>query len=51
MNWLWALGAIVLIAVIYEVNQKVGLGLALVAVMAMALTYARKNPISFERSV
>jgi hypothetical protein len=46
---LWAIGAIVLIATVYEVNKKVGLGLFVLALMGMALTYVRNNNISFER--
>jgi hypothetical protein len=46
---LWALGAIVLIATVYEVNKKVGLGLFVLALMGMALTYVRNNDIQFTR--
>lgn len=48
---LWAAGAIVLIATIYEINRKVGVGLFILALMAMALTYVKNNPISFERKL
>lgn len=48
MNWLWAIGAILLISTVYEINRKVGIGLAILALMAMSLTYVRKYGISFE---
>lgn len=48
---LWALGAIVLIATVYEVNKKIGLGLFVLALMAMVYTYVKNNNISFERPV
>ena len=48
---LWAIGAILLIATVYEVNRKVGIGLFILALMAMALTYVRNNNISFTRPV
>jgi hypothetical protein len=39
----------VLIATVYEVNKKVGLGLFVLALMGMALTYVRNNDIQFTR--
>lgn len=48
---LWAIGAILVIATVYEINRKVGIGLFILALMAMALTYVRDNKVSFERSV
>jgi len=48
---LWAIGAIILVATIYEVNRKVGVGLFILALMAMALTYVRNNNIQFARPV
>lgn len=47
----WALGAIVLIATVYEINRKVGIGLFILALMAMVGVYVRNNKISFERPV
>ena len=46
---LWAIGAIVVIATVYEVNRKIGIGLFVLALMAMALTYVRDNDIQFTR--
>lgn len=37
---LWAIGAILLIATIYEINRKVGVALAILAIMGMLLTGA-----------
>lgn len=48
---LWAIGAIILIATVYEINRKVGIGLFILAMMGMALTYIRDNQISFERKL
>ena len=48
---LWAIAAIVVIATVYEVNRKVGTGLFILALMAMALTYVRDNSIQFTRSL
>ena len=48
---LWAIGAIVLIATIYEVNRKIGIGLFILALMAMALTYVKNNDIQFTRKL
>lgn len=39
---LWAIGAILLIATIYEVNRKVGIALAILAVMGMLLIGAQR---------
>jgi hypothetical protein len=46
---LWAIGAILVIATVYEINRKVGVGLFILALMAMALTYVRDNNIQFTR--
>lgn len=48
---LWAIGAIILIATIYEVNRKVGIALTVLALMAMALTYVPRFGLRFETSV
>ena len=48
---LWAIGGIVLIATVYEVNRKVGIGLFIVALMAMIWTYIRNNPIEYQTPV
>jgi hypothetical protein len=48
---LWAIGAIVVIATVYEINPKVGMGLFILALMAMALTYVRDNNIQFTRKL
>lgn len=48
---LWAIGAIILIATIYEVNRKVGIALTVLALMAMALTYVPRFGLRFEASV
>jgi len=46
---LWAIGAIVLIATVYEVNRKIGIGLFILALMAMTLKYVKDNDIQFTR--
>jgi hypothetical protein len=46
---LWAIGGIVLIATIYEVNRKIGIGLFILALMAMSLKYVKDNDIQFTR--
>lgn len=46
---LWAVGAIVLIATVYEVNRKIGTGLFILALMAMSLKYVKDNSIQFTR--
>lgn len=51
MGAFWAVGAIVLIATAYEVNRTIGLGLFVLALMAMALTYVKNNDIQFTRKL
>ena len=46
---LWAIGAIILITTVYDVNRKIGIGLFILALMTMALVYVRNNKIEFTR--
>lgn len=48
---IWAILAIVVIATIYEVNKKIGIGLFVLALLAMALTYVQNNNIQFTRFI
>jgi hypothetical protein len=48
---LWAIGGIIVIATIYEVNRKAGLALAVIALMGMALTYIPRFGLRFETGV
>ena len=45
---LWAIGAIIVIATVYELNPKIGVGLTVIVLMAMVYTYFSKNPVSYE---
>lgn len=42
MNWLWAIGAILVIATIYEFSPKAGVALTVLALMGMIAAYYRK---------
>lgn len=46
MNWK-AILAIILIALIYELNRPVGIGLTVLAILAMTKTYVRKYGITY----
>jgi len=46
-DWKWALVGIVIIALIYEINAKVGLALFIVVAMAMVYTYFSKHTVSW----
>lgn len=41
-RWLWAIGAIILIAIVAEFSPRVGWGLAILAAMGMIASYYRK---------
>jgi hypothetical protein len=46
MNWK-AILAIILIALAYELNKPLGIGLTILALLAMAKTYVQKYGISY----
>jgi hypothetical protein len=48
---LLAIGGIIVIATIYEVNRKVGIVLAVIALMGMGLTYVTRFGLSYETKV
>jgi hypothetical protein len=48
---LWAIGGIIVIATVYEVNPKAGIALAVIALMGMALTYIPRFGLRFETGV
>jgi len=51
MNDLWAIAGIIIVAVAYEVDHKIGLLLFFIVVLVMAFTIQRKRGIGFEAAV
>jgi hypothetical protein len=41
-TWLLAIGAIVIIVAVYEINPKIGVGLTVLALMGMVYNYVRR---------
>lgn len=41
-RWLWAIGAIILIAIVAEFSPRVGWGLAILAAMGMVASYYQR---------